>query len=121
MAAKDQQKNVEAAGATESKPNKYRDGRWSLPSKRAKGYAEERKEKVHKWGEKEGKKLTDYEAGMRSGYLQCQNDHGGAFKYGQARDAGFSKKEAGDLSKRPWKEIKPIIDKKRKNKGGDAA
>ena len=60
---------------------KYRDGRWSVPGKRAKGYAEERKAKVHKWGDKEGKELTDYEAGMRSGYLQCQNDHGGMFKY----------------------------------------
>ena len=82
---------------------KYRDGRWSVPGKRAKGYAEERKAKVHKWGDKEGKELTDYEAGMRSGYLQCQNDHGGMFKYGQARDAGFSKKDAGEMSKKPWK------------------
>ena len=77
-------KAQEQATPSENKPNKYRDGRWSLPNKRAKGYAEERKEKVHKWGNKEGKKLTDYEAGMRSGYLQCQNDHGGMFKYGQA-------------------------------------
>lgn len=111
----------EQATPSENKPNKYCDGRWSLPNKRAKGYAEERKEKVHKWGNKEGKKLTDYEAGMRSGYLQCQNDHGGMFKYGQAREAGFSKKEAGELSKKPWKEIKGIIEKKKKGKGGDAA
>ena len=114
-------KAQEQATPSENKPNKYRDGRWSLPNKRAKGYAEERKEKVHKWGNKEGKKLTDYEAGMRSGYLQCQNDHGGMFKYGQAREAGFSKKEAGELSKKPWKEIKGIIEKKKKGKGGDVA
>ena len=36
--------------------------RWSIPSKRAKSYAEERKAKVHQHGEKEGKELTDYEA-----------------------------------------------------------
>lgn len=90
----------------------------SVPGKRAKGYAEERKAKVHKWGDKEGKELTDYEAGMRSGYLQCQRDHGGMFKYGQARDAGFSKQEAGAMSKKPWKEIKDPIEKAKKSKGG---
>lgn len=98
--------------------NKYRDGRWFPPRKRAAGYAEERKTKVHKWGSKEGKELTDYEAGLRSGYLQCQNDHGGMFKYGQARDAGFSKKDAGEMSKKPWKEIKAVIEKAKKSKGG---
>ena len=69
-----------------------------MPRIRAKGYAEERKAKVHQRGEKEGQELTEYE-----------------------KDAGFSKKEAGELSKKPWKEIKPIIAKKRKDKGGDAA
>lgn len=108
------------ANETDGKVNKYRDGRWTVPSKRAKGYAEERKAKVHKWGQKEGKELTEYEAGMRSGYLQCQNDHGGAFKYGQAREAGFSKKEAGRLSKKSWKEVQAAIEKK-KDKGGDKA
>ena len=92
--------------------------RWFVPNKRAKNYAEERKAKVHQRGQKEGKELTDYEAGMRSGYLQCQNDHGGMFKYGQARDAGFSKKDAGEMSKKPWKEIKSIIEKAKKGKGG---
>lgn len=99
------------------KANKYRDGRWTVPSKRAKGYAEERRAKVHKWGQKEGQELTEYEAGMRSGYLQCQNDHGGAFKYGKARDAGFSKREAGMLSKKPWSELKGILAQKKKDKG----
>ena len=51
---------------------KYDERRWTVPSKRAKSYAEERKAKVHQHGPKEGKELTDYEAGMRSGYLQCQ-------------------------------------------------
>ena len=50
---------------------KYDERRWTVPSKRAKSYAEERKAKVHQHGPKEGKELTDYEAGMRSGYLQC--------------------------------------------------
>ena len=31
--------------------------RWSVPSKRAKGYAEERKAKVHQHGPKVGKEL----------------------------------------------------------------
>ena len=55
--------------------------RWTVPSKRAKSYAEERKAKVHQHGPKEGRELTDYEAGMRSGYLQCQSDHAGTYKY----------------------------------------
>ena len=96
--------------------NKYRDGRWSVPGKRAKGYAEERKAKVHKWGDKEGKELTDYEAGMRSGYLQCQRDHGGMFKYGQARDAGFAKQEAGAMSKNPGRRSRTRSKKQRKAK-----
>ena len=105
-----------------AKPSKYqRDGRWFKPRIRAKGYAEERKSGVHQRGEKEGQELTEYEKGLRSGYLLSQNDNAGMYKYGQARDVGFPKKEAGELSKKPWKEIKPIIAKKRKDKGGDAA
>lgn len=104
-----------------AKPSKYqRGGRWFKPRIRAKGYAEERKSGVHQRGEKEGQELTEYEKGLRSGYLLSQNDNAGMYKYGQARDAGFPKKEAGELSKKPWKEIKPIIAKKRKDKGGDA-
>ena len=67
--------------------NKYRKRRWKVPNKRAKGYAEERKAKVHKWGPKEGKELTDYEAGIRSGYLQCQTDHAGIFKFKKQKEA----------------------------------
>lgn len=61
--------------------NKYGERRWSVPSKRAKDYASERKNKVHEHGAKEGKQLTDYEAGLRSGYLQAQSDHAGLYKY----------------------------------------
>ncbi len=59
--------------------------KWAVPSKRAKSYAKERKAKVHMNGPKEGKELTDYEAGIRSGYLQCQTDHAGIYKYKLAK------------------------------------
>ena len=63
---------------------KYNKRRWAIPSKRAKGYAEERKAKVHTTGPKEGKPLTDYEAGIRSGYLQAQSDHSGIVRSDRA-------------------------------------
>ena len=77
---------------------KYNNRRWSVPSKRAKGYAEDRKAKVHTYGKKEGQELTDYEAGMRSGYLQCQGDHAGLYKYKKALAEGKSKSEAKKIS-----------------------
>ena len=73
--------------------------RWSVPSKRAKGYADERKLKVHQHGPKEGRELTDYEAGMRSGYLQCQSDHAGIYKYKKALGEGKTKAEAKRISR----------------------
>lgn len=100
------------AEQSSARPNKYRDGRWSVPSKRAKGYAADRKARVHTYGPKEGKELTDFESGIRSGYLQAQQDHAGMFKYKQALAEGKSKEEARKISRRPWK--------KRTN-GGDAA
>ena len=95
-----------------ARPNKYRDGRWTTPSKRAKGYAEDRKARVHTYGPKLGKQLTDFEAGMRSGYLQCQGDHAGIYKFKKAIAEGKSREEALALSKKPWG---------KKNNGGDAA
>ena len=80
--------------------SKYNKRRWAIPSKRAKGYAEERKAKVHMHGPKEGKELTDYEAGIRSGDLQAQGDHAGLFKYKKALSEGKSKKEAREISQR---------------------
>ena len=74
--------------------------RWTVPSKRAKSYAEERKAKVHQHGPKEGKELTDYEAGIRSGYLQCQSDHSGLYKYKKALDEGKTKEEAAAISRK---------------------
>ena len=77
---------------------KYAKRKWSVPNKRAKSYAEERPSKVHHHGPKEGKQLTDYEAGIRSGYLQCQTDHAGLFKYKKALNEGKSKTEAKAIS-----------------------
>lgn len=82
------------------KNSKYNKRRWSAPSKRAKGYAADRKAKVHTYGPKEGKELTDYEAGMRSGYLQCQTDHAGIYKYKKAISEGKSKAEAKAISQK---------------------
>lgn len=77
--------------------------RWSVPSKRAQSYAEERKAKVHQHGEKEGKQLTEYEAGLRSGYLQAQSDHAGLYKYKKALAEGKSKAEAKRISRQKGK------------------
>ena len=78
---------------------KNNERRWSVPSKRAAGYASERKTKVHQHGPKEGKELTDYEAGLRSGYLQAQSDHAGLYKYKKALGEGKSKAEAKKISR----------------------
>ena len=80
--------------------NKYNQRRWAVPTRRAKGYAEERKSKVHQRGPKEGQELTDYEAGIRSGYLQCQTDHAGVYKYKKAISEGKSKAEAREISQK---------------------
>lgn len=77
-------KKAEVPEQTEVKVNKYRDGRWTVPSRRAKGYVEDRKAKVHTYGPKEGQELTEFEAGMRSGYLQCQTDHAGMVRSDRA-------------------------------------
>ena len=78
--------------------SKYNRRRWQIPSKRAKGYAADRKAKVHTYGPKEGQELTDFEAGIRSGYLQAQSDHAGIFKYKKALSEGKSKAEAREIS-----------------------
>ena len=88
---------------TPSNRDRYKERRWSVPSKRAKGYAEDRKAKVHTYGKKEGKELTDFEAGIRSGYLQCQGDHAGLYKYKKALSEGKSKVEARAISRKKSK------------------
>ena len=55
--------------------------KWLRPSKRAKGYAEERRDNQHKRGDKKGEELDDYNKGLRSGYLLCQSDHAGSYIY----------------------------------------
>ena len=93
----------EQAMPSENKPNEYRDGRWSLPNKRAKGYAADRKARVHTYGPKEGKELTDFEAGIRSGYLQAQSDSAGLYKYKKALSEGKTKREAREISQKRGK------------------
>lgn len=83
------------AGNRQGGGNKYRDGRWTVPSKRAKAYAADRKARVHTYGPKEGQELTLFEAGMRSGYLQAQNDHAGMYKYGQGPRRGILESGSG--------------------------
>ena len=61
--------------------------KWKVPHKRAKQWAEERKNRVHMHGKKEGQELTPYEAGLRSGYLQCQTDHASIFNYKKRKEA----------------------------------
>ena len=78
--------------------SKYNRRRWQIPSKRAKGYAADRKARVHTYGPKEGQELTDFEAGIRSVYLQAQSDHAGIFKYKKALSEGKSKEEARAIS-----------------------
>ncbi len=82
-----------------AKQETVRERRWIVPNKRADGYAKERKAKVHQRGEKEGKELTEYEAGLRSGYLLCQSDHAGLYKYKSAIGEGKSKEEARKFSR----------------------
>ena len=76
-----------------------RQRRWSVPSKRAAGYASERRSKVHEHGPKEGRELTDYESGLRSGYLQAQSDHAGLYKYKKALSDGKTPAEAKKISR----------------------
>lgn len=103
-----------APAATSAAPARdYTERRWMKPSKRAKGYAEERKEQVHKFGDKKGEPLTEYDKGLRSGYLLCRSDSAGAYIYKQALDEKKSKEEARRLSR--------TIGQHRKKKDNDAA
>ncbi len=91
--------------------------RWFMPNKRAANYAEERKAKVHTHGSKEGKELTEYEKGLRSGYLQCQSDHAGLFRFKQAMDAFGDKDYARQFSREKGTKLKK---KDKKDKIGRA-
>ena len=76
-----------------------RERRWVSPNKRAESYASELKSKVHQRGPKEGKPLTDFEAGLRVGSLQMKNDHIGIYKYKKALCEGKNKTEAKKYSR----------------------
>ncbi len=82
---------------------KYSERKWMTPSKRAEGYAKERKNRVHMRGPHEGEELDDYNKGLRSGYLLCQSDHAGHFKYRQAIAEGKTKEEAAAISRKKGK------------------
>ncbi len=73
--------------------------RWTVPNKRAKGYAEDRKAKVHTYGPNVGKELSEYQLGLRSGYLQAQSDHTGMYKYKKALEEGKTKAQARAISR----------------------
>ena len=77
----------------------YNERRWIKPSKRAEGYAKDRKAKVHTYGPKEGQELTEYDKGIRSGYLLAQSDHAGMYKYKKALAEGKTPEEARAISR----------------------
>ena len=83
-----------------AKRNYNTERRWRVPNKRASSYADERRARVHQHGSKEGRELTDYEAGIRSGYLQCQSDHAGIYKFKKALKEGKSIAQARAYSRK---------------------
>ena len=103
------------AGNRQSGGNKNRPGRWAGRSKRAQEDDAGREAGVHTNGAHKGAEPELVGAGRRSGGYRAQNDHAGMYKYGQARDAGYSKAEAGAMSRKPWNQIRDDIAKK---KGG---
>ena len=73
--------------------------KWFSPRKRAEGYAEERKAGIHMRGKNKDQPLSDYQKGVRSGYMLAQSDNAGLFRYKQAMDAGYTKQEATKFSR----------------------
>ena len=76
--------NIQATGGAQSAKKKDWDPNrryWKRPKDRGKQYAEELRAKVHTDKYHEGEELTEYDKGVRSGYLQCQSDHTGAYTY----------------------------------------
>ena len=96
-----------------------RERKWLKPSRRAKGYAEERKKGIHLRGDKKDQPLDDYNKGLRSGYMLAQSDNAGMHKYKQAMNAGATKEEATAYSKiigKGGEEMLDKIDKRNKKK-----
>ena len=88
--------------------------KWLKPSRRASGYAEERKLGVHMRGPKKDQPLDDYNKGLRSGYMLAQSDNAGMHKYKVAKDAGATRDEAAAYSKIIGKGGEDILEKARK-------
>lgn len=95
-----------AAATGANNESNYSERKWLKPSKRAEGYAEERKLKVHKFGKKKGEPLDEFNCGLRSGYLLCQSDHAGMFRYKQAMDATNDKTYAQKFSREKGTKLK---------------
>ena len=72
---------------------------WKNPKKRSQQYVDELRVKKHLKGKKKDKSLTDFEAGLRAGYLQRQSDGAGMYKYSEALKNGKSNSEALAISK----------------------
>lgn len=102
-------KRAENKPAGEAKESRLR--KWLRPSRRAKGYAEERKENRHKFGDKKGEELDTYNQGLRSGYLLCQSDHAGSYIYDKVLAETKDKDKA--------KEASQTIGQHRNNRGGN--
>lgn len=88
-----------SSGSTPAEKKEYTHRNWMRPRKRAEGYASEKRDKVHKFGKRKGEELTEYDHGVRSGYLLCQTDHAGAYKYKKAINEGKTKEEAAEISR----------------------
>lgn len=76
-----------------------RERKWLSPSVRAAGYAEERKNGVHMRGPNKGQELSEYNKGLRTGYMLAQSDNAGIHKYKKAMNAGATKKDAREYAK----------------------
>lgn len=94
MANKNQTSERDWSKFTYDKDRRY----WKVPKNRAANYAKELKEKVHTQGKHEGKELSDRDRSLRVGYLQCQSDHAGTYKYKKALNEGKSKSEAAAIA-----------------------
>ena len=105
-------KNEQAVSGTEQV--EARERKWLKPTKRASGYAEERKKGVHMRGPKKGQELDAYNKGLRSGYLLAQSDNAGMHKYKVARDKGATKEEAAAYSRFIGKGGEEILEKAEK-------
>lgn len=100
----------------------YKKRLWTKPKNRAEQYANELKNNVHNSPytrtrrdgtvvvpKKNGQELTDIEKGVRMGYLQCQSDHAGTYKYTKARQDGFDKGQAKTISQSKAKYPSPYV------------